>query len=193
MPSPSPDLRPLLAQQIARIALLGCYPNIPTDPARQIAWVEAMADDLADVPVNEVAEAFAAFRKSTDPADRFLPTPGRILALTPSRLAMIAAKEKGSERWESMIRLVGSIGVDALATGPESLWSRWPTTDPLGSEERTAILAGIRAVGGTGTIGRHTNVGVLRPTFLAAYTATLEAAKRVTAPQVTAAEPRRIA
>lgn len=191
MPSPSPDLRILLAQQIARIAVLGCYPNLPADHNRQIAWVEAMADDLADIPVDEVAEAFVAYRKSSDPADRFLPTPGRILALTAGHVRAMQAKERATERWETALRLLGSIGVEAMT--PERLWQRWPVADVLGDAERTAVLAGVQAAGGWGVLGRHGNVGVLRPTFARGYEAVFNTAKRIERPQLTAAEPRRLA
>jgi hypothetical protein len=77
-----------VAHAISRFVAAG-YPNIPSEEVIELT-IEGWSEDLADLTDAELADACRAYRRSIDPADRWWPTPGRILALSP--LGRVAAQ-----------------------------------------------------------------------------------------------------
>jgi hypothetical protein len=59
------------------------YPKGPESAGEIDACVAAWLDDLDDLDDAGLAAACRAYRRSVDPADRWFPTAGRILALSP--------------------------------------------------------------------------------------------------------------
>lgn len=168
-----PDHRPALAHALARLQLLG-YPNAPGPGRPADAWVAVMQEALEAAPVGEVEAALRAYLVSTEPQDRYMPTPGRILALCPARVAMLSAVDRGGERWEALLRVVGRLGVDRCTWA--ELRAHWPT--PLGEADFAAVVVGAVAVGGLRAIGHAPEPGRLRGAFLRAYEAHLSAASQ---------------
>jgi hypothetical protein len=70
--------RPAIATALAKLVAAG-YPHAPPAEARGLT-AEVWAEDLAALSDAELAAAVGAYRRSADPADRWWPTPGRILA-----------------------------------------------------------------------------------------------------------------
>lgn len=76
MPTPA-----VIAREIAGFVAR----NYPQPPGPDVArlMVEAWAEDLAELTDADLIAACSAYRRSTDPADRWWPTPGRLRALAP--------------------------------------------------------------------------------------------------------------
>lgn len=72
-----------LLELVAKLCLYG-YPGAPQTPDRQRLWVASMEADLRDVPPHELRAACEAYIGSTEGGDRYMPTPGRLRALTPT-------------------------------------------------------------------------------------------------------------
>lgn len=141
MPSPIPEL-------VAKLCLYG-YPGAPKSPELQRALVATLAHDLADVPEDELAEACAAFVRSTDPGDRYMPTPGRLIALTPSHRRMEEAESRAGERFGRALRaLLGGVGAMELARmQPAAITAELTRRTDIPPAEAMACVAGLRAVG----------------------------------------------
>lgn len=142
-------IRTVLAGLLARMTLLGCYPNLPTDAKRQTMWVETFAEALAGTPPDELEAAFRAYLTSTDPADRFPPTPGRLLALTPTRGRMQVEADAAGGWYQRARRARGSIGGNS---DDRTADLRRHLRDPHPAV-LDAVLAGIEAVGGWHALG----------------------------------------
>lgn len=125
---------------LARLLVLG-YLNAPTGKPAQEAWVAVMADDLGDLPPDEVDAAFAAYRKSADPADRYMPTPGRIRALTATHAATfhLGSEADGDAGWTSFRKHM------LLLMGHRPTAERPIVKDP---HQNAAMMAAMAAAGG---------------------------------------------
>lgn len=75
MPTPN-----AVENQIARFLAAG-YPHAPSAHTVELT-VGVWLDDLNDLNDAEFDEACRAYRRSTDPADRWWPTPGRLRAVS---------------------------------------------------------------------------------------------------------------
>lgn len=59
------------------------YPKGPESAGELDGCIAMWLDDLDDLTDADLAAACRTYRRSVDPADRWFPTPGRILALSP--------------------------------------------------------------------------------------------------------------
>jgi len=59
------------------------YPKGPESAGELDGLIATWLDDLDDLSDADLASACRTYRRSVDPADRWFPTPGRILALSP--------------------------------------------------------------------------------------------------------------
>lgn len=66
------------------------YPKGPESAGELDGCIAMWLDDLDDLTDADLAAACRAYRRSVEPADRWFPTPGRILALSPVGRAMAA-------------------------------------------------------------------------------------------------------
>jgi len=146
--------------------------NYPQPPGPQMVpmMVEAWRDDLAELTDADLATACQAYRRSTDPADRWWPTPGRIRALAPAGQAAALLLGEGDAEAafpEFMTRM------SALAFRPD----RDDTNrhlDPVDPYRNDAMFAGLAAVGGArawavSEVGNPATLGSLRKSWIAAY------------------------
>ena len=66
------------------------YPKGPESDGEIDACIGLWMEDMDDLSDADLATACRAYRRSTDPADRWFPTPGRIVALSPIGRTMTA-------------------------------------------------------------------------------------------------------
>lgn len=163
------DLRPILAQSLARLISLG-YPNAPPNDAVRMTWVEVMAESLADLSVADVEHAFASYLRSSEQQDRFMPTPGRIRALTPAAVLLAEARGKSPDAWQAVLRAAWDSARGGTRIRDAQMWLGGLPPEPV----LVATEAAVQAVGGWIHIGRHEDCDrVLGPSFRRAYEAHL--------------------
>lgn len=179
-----PDIRDHLRQHLARLVALG-YPNAPTSKEMREAWVAVMADDLGDVPPMDLDAAFTAYRRSADPQDRFMPTPGRIRSLTPAAVMLAEAKSRAGDAWQATYRALADSRRGAERIREPATWGGALPPEPVlvAVEEAVAGCGGWRALGATSDPGRF-----VAPRFRQHYEAALtqRAAPHRTLPPVAA-------
>lgn len=131
--------------QLSRLLAVGAYTGLPASEAHARVWCATFAACLADVEPADVDSAFVAFLGSTDPADRFPPTPGRIRALTPRQRAGEAARGASARAWSAVVKAAGA---------PERIEHPWAWGGDLPSRAVVdATVAAVNAVGGWAVIG----------------------------------------
>lgn len=145
-----PDLHTALRGQLARMTALG-YLNAPTTTKAQEMWIAVMADDLYDIAPADIDAAFSSYRRSADPADRYMPTPGRIRALTPAAVMLTEAQGKSGDAWQSVVRASGNCRrAHELIRDPLTWSGQIPPEAVLRATE-----GAVAAVGGWEYIGLH--------------------------------------
>lgn len=119
--------------------------------------------DLADLDDATLEAAGRAYRRSTAEADRWFPTPGRLLAFTPER--RVERIDDADEAWGKVIGIAQSKG---RAAGLAENRHRW---DSAGEDYGAALWAGIEACGGWIAICDSTQAehGTMRAAFRGAY------------------------
>lgn len=144
------NLDAVLRTNLARLLALG-YLNAPAGKTAQEAWIAVMAEDLADSSPDDVEAAFCAYRRSPDPADRYMPNPGRIRSLTPAAVMLTEAKGQAGEAWQAVVRASGNCrrGHELIRT--PAIWgAQLPPEAVL-----LATEAAVAAVGGWEHVGMH--------------------------------------
>lgn len=145
-----PDLRTVLRQSLARCVAIG-YPNAPTAKVTQDAWIEVFTEVLDGLSVEDVTIAFRSFFGSADPADRYMPTPGRIRALTPAAVMLTEAQGKSGDAWQAVVRASGNCRrAHELIRDPLTWSGQLPPEAVLQATE-----GAVAAVGGWEYIGLH--------------------------------------
>lgn len=170
-----PALDAVLSVSLARLCALG-YPGAPATQPTADVWIGAFAESLAAIPAPEIESAFAAYLVSADPADRYMPTPGRIRALTPSYRALAEAKAAAGEVWAVVLRLASDVATAEERVGHPKAWGgQAPSPAVL-----AAVAAGVGACGGWRALGYTPEPDrALGGAFRRAYEAALD---RATAP-----------
>lgn len=144
----SHDLETVLAAALARLCAIG-YPGAPTTQNGADTWIAVFAETLGDADPKDVDRAFAAYFASADPADRYMPTPGRIRALLPAYRALAEAKAAAGEVWAAVLRLASDVATAEERVGSPKVWGgQAPSPAVL-----AAVLAGVAACGGWRALG----------------------------------------
>jgi hypothetical protein len=132
---------PMIARMIAHFRAYE-YPKQPAadlNEALMLGW----AEDLAELTDDELAAACKAYRTSTDPADRWWPQPGRLIALSPvGRAALALGSETDADAaWADFNRRMQHLaGRGGPLRGERELDSDGYRND--------AMWAGLRGIGG---------------------------------------------
>ena len=125
------------------------YPKGPESGDEVDACIAMWMDDLDDLSDADLAAACRAYRRSPDPADRWFPTPGRIMALSPigRALAVLGSDDDSARAFAHFVARMRALAFRPSRTIPAC------NLDPADPYRNDAMHSALEAYGGASAWG----------------------------------------